>query len=391
MPQPARIYLDNAATSWPKPESVYAAVDRYQRHLGAPAGRSSYREAVEVERLVADARRRAADLLHAEEPCRVVFAANATDALNLALHGAVQPGDHVITSVAEHNSVLRPLRFLEENRGIAVSRVACDGQGFVDPDDIRRALRPETRLIALIHASNVTGAIQPVAEVGRIAREHGLLYLVDAAQSLGHVELDVRQIGAHLLAAAGHKGLLGPLGVGLLYIAPGVEARLEPLRQGGTGTRSDEDRQPPSLPDRYEAGNHNVPGIVGLGAGLTFLAERGVARIRQHQMQLTARLLEGLRVIAGVTLFGPADLARRLGVVSMTVRGYDSQELAVLLDAAYHIQTRAGLHCAPRMHQALGTAAAGGTVRFSPGAFNTLEEMDAAIQAVGEILAAKLH
>jgi selenocysteine lyase/cysteine desulfurase len=269
--------------------------------------------------------------------------------------------------------------------------VACDGQGFVDPDDIRRALRPETRLIALIHASNVTGAIQPVAEVGRIAREHGLLYLVDAAQSLGHVELDVRQIGAHLLAAAGHKGLLGPLGVGLLYIAPGVEARLEPLRQGGTGTRSDEDRQPPSLPDRYEAGNHNVPGIVGLGAGLTFLAERGVARIRQHQMQLTARLLEGLRVIAGVTLFGPADLARRLGVVSMTVRGYDSQELAVLLDAAYHIQTRAGLHCAPRMHQALGTAAAGGTVRFSPGAFNTLEEMDAAIQAVGEILAAKLH
>ena len=219
---------------------------------------------MEVERLVAAARLRVAQLLRAEEPARVIFAHNGTDALNLALHGLLRPGDHVLTSVVEHNSVLRPLRYLEEHRGLSVTRVPCDGQGFVDPDSFRRAIGPRTRLIALIHASNVTGAVQPVAEVGRIAREHGLLYLVDAAQSLGHIPVDVRELGAHLVAAAGHKGLLGPLGVGVLYVAPGIEQQLEPVRQGGTGTQSQADRQPETLPDRYESGNHNVPAIVGL-------------------------------------------------------------------------------------------------------------------------------
>ena len=267
-----RIYLDNAATSWPKPEAVYRAVDDYQRRLGAPAGRGSYSEAAETERIVGSCRQKIAQLLGASDPSRIIFTLNGTDSLNLALHGLLRPGDHVVTTVCEHNSVLRPLRFLAEQRQVSATYVGCDGQGFVSPDDIRRAITPHTRLIALVHVSNVTGAIQPVEEVGRIAAEHGQTYLIDAAQSLGYVPIDVRRLGCHLLAAPGHKGLLGPLGTGVLYVAPGVEQQLLPLRQGGTGTRSDEDIQPTSLPDRYEAGNLNVPGIAGLAAGVSLAA-----------------------------------------------------------------------------------------------------------------------
>jgi selenocysteine lyase/cysteine desulfurase len=260
-----RIYLDNAATSWPKPESVYQAVDDYQRRLGAPAGRGVYAEATEVERLVNNCRKKVAQLINEADPTRVIFTQNGTDSLNLAIHGWLQPGDHVVTSVCEHNSVLRPLRFLAEHRNVSTTYVGCDAQGRVDPGDIRRAIQPQTRLIALTHASNVTGTIQPVEEVGKIAKERGISFLVDAAQTLGHMRVDVQRIGCQMLAAPGHKGLLGPLGTGVLYIAPGVEARLLPIRQGGTGTRSDEDIQPTTLPDRYESGNLNVSGIVGLG------------------------------------------------------------------------------------------------------------------------------
>ncbi len=377
-----RIYLDNAATSWPKPEAVYAIVDRYQRELGAPAGRSAYREANEVERLVGDARRRVAQLLHADDPARIVFTSNGTDSLNLALHGLLRPGDHVISSVAEHNSTLRPLRFLHDTRGVQVTLVGCDAAGRVDPDEIRRAIRRETRLIALVHASNVTGALQPVAETGRVAREHGLLYLVDAAQSVGHLPLDVAELHADLLAAPGHKGLLGPLGTGILYFRPGVEEHLAPTRQGGTGTHSDSEEQPATLPDRYESGNHNVPGILGLGAGVAYLQQRGLDEIRRHDQELTGRLIARLSTLAGVTIYGPHDLPNRVGVVSIALAGYDPQELAIMLDSACRIQVRAGLHCAAQMHRALGTAARGGTVRFSLGPFTTAEEIDAAAEAL---------
>ncbi|MCO6458341.1 MAG: aminotransferase class V-fold PLP-dependent enzyme [Pirellulaceae bacterium] len=390
MSQPTRIYLDNAATSWPKPETVYQAVERYLRHCGAPAGRGAYREASEVEREVARCRRLLAELIAAEDPRQIVFTCNATDALNLALHGLLRPGDHVVTSVVEHNSVLRPLRFLEQQQGVQVTRVPCDQRGVVDPAAIERAVRPETRLIALIHASNVTGALQPVEQAGQIARRHGCLLLVDAAQTLGHMPVDVQQLGAHLLAAAGHKGLLGPLGLGFLYMAPGVEQVLQSVRQGGTGTHSDQDRQPDSQPDKFESGNLNVPAILGLAAGLEYLRDRGLERLHEHYQRLTARLLDGLRAIAGVRIHGPADPASQVGVVSVTVAGYDPRELAGLLDSAFAIQVRAGIQCAPLMHEALGTVHHGGTIRFSVGAFTSEREVDQAVEAMAELTAAQV-
>jgi cysteine desulfurase family protein len=367
---------------------VYAAVDRYQRELGAPAGRSSYREASEVERLVRDARRQVAVLLGVADPRRIIFTSNGTDSLNLALHGLLRTGDHVVTTVVEHNSVLRPLRQLETVRGVEVTRVSCSAQGIVDVDDLRHAIQPHTRLIALCHVSNVTGAIQPAQEAAQLARQHGALLLLDAAQSLGHLPISVDALGVDLLAAPGHKGLLGPLGTGVLYVRPGLEQHLEPQRQGGTGTQSEQDIQPATLPDRYESGNHCVPGLVGLGAGVAYLQQRGIDDIRRHEQQLLQRLIDGVRRLSGVTVHGPADPRRQSGVVSLTVAGYDPQEVAALLDSAYSVQVRSGLHCAPRMHAALGTAAGGGTVRFSVGPFNSGEHIDRVIGALEEIASA---
>lgn len=383
-----RIYLDNAATSWPKPPAVYEAVDRYQRTLGAAAGRGAYRDASEVERQVLETRRRLAQLTGLPDPRRVIFTLNGTDSLNLALHGLLRPGDHVVTSVAEHNSTLRPLRHLEAKLGIEVTRVDCDGHGLVDVDEYRRALRSNTRLLSLVHVSNVTGAIQPIGEIGRLAQEKGLLFLVDAAQSLGHLSINLAETAIDLLAAPGHKGLLGPLGTGVLFVASRVESQLEPLRQGGTGTHSESDVQPESLPDRYESGNLNVPGILGLGAGVDFVLKRGLTALHRHELKLTERMLSGLRAIRGVSVYGPLDAAQRLGVVSFNLAGYDPQEVAALLDAEHTIQVRAGLHCAPLMHAALGTSALGGTIRLSVGPFTTSDEIDETIAAVEEIAAA---
>jgi cysteine desulfurase family protein len=379
-----RIYLDNAATSWPKPDAVYRAVDDYQRRLGAPAGRSGYAEAAEAERMVLSCRKKIAALIGADEPSRIIFTQNGTDSLNLALHGLLRPGDHVVTTVCEHNSVLRPLRFLSE-RGVATTYVPCDGQGYVDPDAILRSITPQTRLIALVHASNVTGAIQPAQAVGQIAAQHGIFFLLDAAQSLGYVHTDVASLGCHLLAAPGHKGLLGPLGIGLLYIARGLEQHVVPLRQGGTGTKSDEDRQPDSLPDRYESGNLNVPGIIGLEAGVTHIQHLGGPQIEQHARMLMARVIAELSGLSSVQLYGPRSADNRVGVISLNIAGYDPQELAALLDAQWSIQTRAGLHCAPRMHDALGTLPLG-TLRLSIGHFTTEQHVDAAVAAIAEIV-----
>ncbi|MEX2560770.1 MAG: aminotransferase class V-fold PLP-dependent enzyme [Pirellulales bacterium] len=388
--QDDRIYLDNAATSWPKPEGVYAAVDHYQRRLGAPAGRSAYREAVEVEQAVAAVRQALARLLSADDARRIIFTFNGSDALNLAIHGVLAGGGHVVTSQLEHNSVLRPLRHLEQMGRVEVSRIACPGGGAIDPEAVRAALRTDTRLVVLTHASNVTGALQPVAEVAKAAHQHGALVLVDAAQTLGELPLDVDQLGADLLAAPGHKGLLGPLGSGLLYVRRGVEQHLAPLKQGGTGSFSDLDEQPAVLPDRYESGNLNVPGILGLGAGIEWLQREGLEAVRRRQVELTGRLMYGLAEIAGVGLYGPKSADERVGVVSITLEGVEPGELAAALDSAYRVQVRAGLHCAPGAHAALGTIDQGGTVRFSPGPFSTIDEIDQAVAAVGQIAAATM-
>jgi cysteine desulfurase/selenocysteine lyase len=380
-----RIYLDNAATTWPKPESVYDAVDRYQREIGAPNGRSGYREAQESNRIVEKARLGVAALIGASEPSHIIFGLNCTDMLNMAIRGVVRPGDHVVTTVCDHNSVLRPLRAMREEADVTVTYVPCDRQGYVAPDNVRAAIQPNTRLVAVNHASNVTGAIQPVAEIGRIVRASDALYLVDAAQSLGHVPLDVQTMNADLLAVPGHKGLLGPLGTGVLYIRPGIEREVKPLRCGGTGSQSDEDRQPDVLPQKYEPGNHNLLGLAGLAAATDFLRTETIEAIEAHHNRLALRLIEELSEIEGVTIHGPTLAADRTSVVSITVEGYDPQELAAILDSTYAIQCRAGLQCAPLMHDALGTTAAGGTLRFSPGHTTTLEEIDKAVAALQEI------
>lgn len=379
-----RIYLDNAATSWPKPEAVYVAVDRYLRDVGAAAGRGVYTEATEAARLVDSARRCVARLIGAAEAASVVFTANGSDALNLAIHGLLGPGDHAICTDAEHNSVLRPMRACQDANGVDITHIPCSPEGLVDAEDIRRALRPNTRLVAMLHASNVTGGIQPAAEVGSICREHGALFLLDAAQSVGHVPISVEELRVDLLAAPGHKGLLGPLGTGLLYIRPGVETHLRPLKQGGTGSDSESDLQPAKLPDKYESGNLNVAGIAGLAAGIEWLAQQGLTAVREHELALTRQLRDGLNEIAGVTIYGPSDVSGGVGVVSVTVEGYDPQEVAALLDAAFHVQVRAGLHCAPRIHQAMGTFDRGGTVRFSVGPFTTADDVATAVRAVRE-------
>ena len=389
-PDTARIYLDNAATSWPKPEAVYTAVDDYQRHHGAPAGRSTYREAAHVERLVQRARKHVATLIGCQYPKRIVFTLNGTDSLNLAIHGLLKDGDHVITTVAEHNSVLRPLRQLEEAGRIEVTRVHCDSEGVIDPDDLRAALRSTTRLLAITHASNVTGALQPIDDAAAIAKEAGVRLLVDAAQTLGCYPINVQQSGIDLLAAPGHKGLLGPLGTGILYIAPEVEAELVSCRQGGTGTQSDIDRQPEAMPYKYESGNLNVPGVVGLAEGVDFIQIRTLSAIRAHEMLLAAELMSGLAALDGVEVFGPADVQQRVGVVSIRVRGFDPQEVAAMLDASHHVAVRSGLHCAPLMHRALGTDRQGGTVRISVGPFNTSEQIATTIEALESVVVSTL-
>jgi len=385
MGEQKRIYLDNAATSWPKPDAVYDAVDRYLRESGAPAGRSVYAEAHQANQAVVAARTALAKFIGADDSRRVIFTLNGTESLNLALHGLLREGDHVVTTVVEHNSVLRPLRELESH-GVQVDRVPCNVRGYVSPDDIRAAMKPNTKLVAVTHASNVTGTVQPVAEIARIAHERDALLLVDAAQTLGYLPVHVGELGIDLLAAPGHKGLLGPLGTGLLYIRPGLEERLVTLRQGGTGTQSDDDRQPQTLPHKYEAGSLNVPGIVGLGAGIDFLRLQG-NRLRSHHQQLTERLVAGLIEIDGVNVFGPAEPADRVGVVSVTIDRYDPQEVAAMLDGAHRVQVRAGFHCAPLMHRAIGTLDLGGAVRFSVGMFNTEADIDAAVAAVAEVTA----
>jgi cysteine desulfurase family protein len=382
-----RIYLDNAATSWPKPPAVYDAVDRYHRENGAAVGRSATRAGAAVQKSVDHARRQLSRLFNASSGS-IVFGFNGTDVLNIVLHGWLRSGDHVVTSVAEHNSVLRPLKFLETRLGLKIDYLPVDASGVIDVDATRARLRDNTRLIALTHASNVTGALQPVESIGQIARERGVPFLLDAAQTAGHLPIDVEKLNVDFLACSGHKGLLGPLGTGVLYIKPGREAELAPLRQGGTGTASEDESIAQSGPDRYEAGNHNAPGLVGLAAAVDWILEQGVDRLRLHEIELTERLLNGLSSSPGVSIAGPTTAESRVGTVSVRLSSLDPQTAASLLETEFGIESRAGLHCAPRMHAALGSRQEGGTVRLSTGPFTTNEEIDAVVQAIRALVGA---
>ena len=379
------IYLDNAATSFPKPESVYHAVMHAMRDVGASAGRAGHRRSLEAGRLLFMARESVAELLSIPDSSRVIFTHSATESLNVAVRGTVFPGDHIITTSMEHNSLLRPL-YAVRQQGVEISIVDAGKDGRVDPDDIRRSLRPNTRMIAVGHVSNVSGTIQPIEQIAGVAREAGALFLVDAAQSAGCVPLDVIAAGIDLLAAPGHKGLLGPQGTGFLYVAPQV--LLKPLIAGGTGSNSTLEEQPEAIPEGFEAGTHNLPGIAGLKAGIDFVLKEGVAAIGEKERVLVNFAAECLSTIPSLTIFGPTAPSLHAGVLSCTVEGIDSSSLAFALDRNFDIAVRAGLHCAPLAHRTLGTFPAG-TVRVSPGFFNTRDEIaffsDAVVKCMNDL------
>lgn len=381
-PENDGIYMDNAATSWPKPPSVVKAMVRYQERVGASAGRGGYRRAVDASRVIFDARRAVADLFGVADSRRMIFTLNCTEALNLVLRGWLEEGDHVVTTSMEHNSVARPLNHLRAERGLEVTYVPCSAEGFLDPDDVAREITPRTRLVAVIHASNVCGAVNDVDAVGAICRERGVPFLVDAAQSAGSVPINVEEMEVDFLAFPGHKGLLGPLGTGVLYVGSNVKPR--PLYYGGTGTDSEKTLQPEVLPDYYEAGSHNAIGLAGLKAGCDFVADVTPAAMGEHKSRLAERFAAAVGEIPGVDYFGPKDFSRHAGVCSIRVAGMDAAEVGHRLDAEYGIMVRAGLHCSPLAHTTLGTIDTG-TVRFSFGYYNTDEQVDAAVRALGKI------
>jgi cysteine desulfurase family protein len=378
------IYLDNAATTYPKPAAVLEAMTASYTALGVSPGRGSYDLAVEAEAFIDRTRRKLADLFNAPDPDRVIFAANATDGLNILFNGLLQPGDHVVSTRLEHNSVLRPLHHLRQGRGIAFSLVPFDAQGFIDPEDVARAIRPETRLVAVNHASNVLGTVQPVAEVGAICAARGVPLLVDASQSAGQVAVDMAALQASAIAFTGHKSLYGPTGIGGVILSPDLDVRA--TRFGGTGVDSRSPEHTPGFPHRLEAGTLNVMGIMGLSAAVDFIQDRGLPAIHAQEMGLLGRLQEGLAEIRGVTLYGTRQLDRRTAVLTLNVEGMAPSDVGAILDADFDIAVRVGLHCAPLVHETLGTAEQG-AVRFSLGVFNTESDIDRAIAAMARIAA----
>lgn len=376
------IYLDNAATSWPKPEEVYLAADRALRHGGNP-GRSGHKLSIAAGRTVEEARILLAHLFAVPKPESIVFTLNTTDALNLAIKGILKKGDHVITSAMEHNSVARPLEALKSN-GIEVTKVASSPISGVDMQEVQAAIKENTRLMVFSHVSNVTGTVNPIAEIGELCHDNGILFLVDAAQSAGVIPINVEKMKIDLLAFPGHKSLLGPVGTGGLFIREGLS--LKPIREGGTGSFSELLSQPEKIPDRYESGTLNTSGIAGLAAGVRFLLEQGVETLQEKEAALTNRLLEGISQISGITAFGPPPGKLRTGVVSLLINGVEPAQAAIILDNVFDIAVRAGLHCAPDTHRTLGTLETGGTVRFSIGAFNTEEEIDFCLEALHSIV-----
>ncbi len=387
---PRRLYMDNAATSFPKPKVVIEAMVRYATELGASAGRGAYREAIETSNILSECRGRLNQLFHGEKPEHFIFTLNCTDALNLAIKGLIDPEkkNHAICTHIDHNSILRPMNALAHQGWLEQTRVAVDpNTGLVDPEEIRKSIRPDTRFIAITHASNVTGTIQPIRQIGQMARENGVPFVVDAAQSAGHIPIDVREDCIDLLAAPGHKALLGPLGTGFLYIRPGIEKILRTLREGGTGSVSELDRQPEFLPDKYEPGSHNAIGIAGLNEGVKWILDQGIEKLAAHDLDLVRTMLEGLSDIKGLTYYGPRGVKNRLGVFSIRIEGFEPYELAAILESHYGILTRPGIHCAPLAHQALGTTEHGGTTRLSFGPFLSKQDVKFATDALAEIAA----
>ncbi len=377
------IYLDNAATTWPKPDVVWEAMENIIKNLGANPGRAGHQMALDAGRVVMETRELIAHFFNVKSPDSVIYTLNATEALNLALKGCLSSGDHVVTTSMEHNAVSRPLYALNHH-GVKVSKVQCENTGEIDPEGIRRAINSETKAIVITHASNVTGTLMPIDEIGKIAKENGVLFIVDASQTAGVFPIDMQKLGINLLAMPGHKSLLGPQGTGLLCMGEDID--LLPLKEGGTGSKSETPYQPDVVPDRYESGTINTPGIAGLGAAVKFIMEEGMGKIREHELYLCSSLIDGLRDIRGVKIYGPGDAQKQAPVVSFNFENHDSAEVGFILDKAFNIASRTGLHCAPDAHKTIGTFEQG-TVRLSISYHNTLDEINEALNALGKISA----
>ncbi len=378
----SNLYFDNAATSWPKPEAVYKAPEIQMRQGCGNPGRSGHTRTLEADRLVYRAREAVAGLFRVADPSRIIFALNATDALNIALKGCLGKGDHVLYTAMEHNSVLRPLGTLRRDGVITTTLIPCSETGFPDLDFLEEAYRADTRLLVINHASNVTGTIAPLQKMIQSAHRRGVMVLLDAAQTAGTIEIDTGALELDLLAFTGHKGLLGPTGTGGLYVKKGLN--LKPLREGGTGSQSEIDLHPESMPERLEAGTLNNAGLAGLIEGLAFIEQTGIAAIREHEVEIRAYLYQQLQAISGIRLYGPADPGSASCIVSFTLDNTDCGEIGYILENNYGILCRTGLHCAPLAHKAIHTFPTG-TVRLSPGYFTTRADIDYLTGALRDI------
>ncbi|MCL9663314.1 aminotransferase class V-fold PLP-dependent enzyme [Paenibacillus hunanensis] len=373
------IYLDHAATSWPKPPAVLEAVQHALLHESANPGRGSHRMAVQASRTLLKARQQLARLLDVRNPVDIAFTANTTIALNMAIFGYVRPGDHVIATMTEHNSVWRPLEALKRSTGIQVTYIPVDACGQLDLHEVDQAFTAQTRLLICNHSSNLLGSILPAAELAQLAHRHGARILLDIAQSAGHIPVKLQEWEIDMAAFPGHKGLLGPQGTGGLYIAP--ELDLSPWLYGGTGSQSEEADQPSVRPDRYEPGTPNTPGIAGLAAGVQYVLDQGIESIAAHEQQLVARVWDGLSGIEGLRVLGPAADEPRTGIVSFVMEQQDPAQIAFQLDRQYGIAVRAGMHCTPLAHRMEGTLATG-AVRASVGYGTTEQHVDQLLEAV---------
>ena len=375
------IYMDNAATSWPKPNIVYDSIMKTMKEYGANPGRSSHSMALEAANILLYTREMLCELFNVQDPFRMIFTYNTTDSLNLAIKGILKEGDHVITTSMEHNSVIRPLMHLRD-LGVETTIVSANDQGVIDPKDIEKAIRGNTRLIVTTHASNVTGTLMPIETIGSIAKNYGIYYLLDAAQTAGLIPMDFSRLSVDLVAMPGHKGLLGPQGTGILFVREGVE--LKQIREGGTGSQSESTYQPEFFPDRYESGTLNTPGVAGLGAGIEYILTRGQQKIITRIANMEKLFINSLSQMEGIKIYGPKKIEQRTGIISINIWDRDSREMVNTLNDQYNIATRGSLHCAPLAHDTIGSKKQG-TIRFSPGIFTTMDEVKNCIKAIGEI------
>ena len=374
------IYLDNAATTFPKPDAVVETVDECMRNWCANPGRAGHAASMKSGEAVYHARREIAEFI-GSKPQDIIFTSNCTDALNLAIHGVLKKGDHVVTTMMEHNSVFRPLNKLRA-AGVETTIVRCSREGKVRPADIEGVLRDNTRMIICTAASNVTGTIMPLKEIGEIARRNHILFLVDGSQGMGVMKIDTEEYNIDLLTVSGHKSLMGPQGTGFLYVRSGTEIR--PVKEGGTGTESWSIQQPQTIPEGFESGTVNVPGITGLAEGVRFVKRKGLKTIRAYEEELIAYLHKELCASEEIQIYGPAEMKEKVGIFAFNIKGMGSEQTAEILDKKYGIAVRAGFHCAPLAHKAIGTED-GGCVRISVGCFNTGQEMIRTARAIRQI------